>query len=205
VRGPLLALDRPLRSAIAGASVRPGPRAEMWYVLADLGSTWCAVPVLAAALAYAAWRGRRWVPPVVCAAAMAAVPLIVVPLKAAIGRGGPGSLALVNGYPGLYPSGHTATAALAYGAAALLLAPSIRRTAARWGLVAGIVVLNLLVGVALVYCGYHWPLDVVGSWLLGGALLSSAARVIVGRPSGSPDSTAGPGTRSVSCSSGSRG
>lgn len=178
VRGPVLALDPRLRSAIAGTSVRPGPRAEVWYFLSDLGSTRIAVPVLVAAVVFAVWRGRRWLPSVVCAVAMAAVPAVVVPLKAAIGRSGPGSLALAAGYPGLYPSGHTATAAIAYGAAALLLVPFVRRAAARRVLVTATIALNLLVGVSLVYCGYHWPLDVVGSWLLCGALLWGAANAI---------------------------
>jgi len=166
-----------------------------------------AVPVLVAALAYAAWRGRRLVPPVVCAAAMAAVPAVVSPLKAAIGRAGPGSLALAPGYPGLYPSGHTATASVAYGAAALLLIPFVRRASVRLGLVAGTVLLNLMVGVALVYCGYHWPLDVAGSWLMCGALLSCAACVIFGSMGSlrSSSSSSDGSASSENCSSGSRG
>jgi undecaprenyl-diphosphatase len=175
VHGRLLALDEPLRSAVAGASVHPAHRSAVGYFFADLGNAPVAVPVLVVTLVCTAWRGRRWVPPVACAVAMAAVPLVVIPLKSAIGRGGAGSLA--PGYPGLYPSGHTATAALAYGATALLLLPWLKRAAARRLLIAAAVLLNLAVGMALVYCGYHWPLDVIGSWCLCGALLSGAARV----------------------------
>jgi undecaprenyl-diphosphatase len=186
VRGPLLALDPPLREAVAGASSRPHPRSVVGHFLSGLGDTWVAVPVLLVAMAYAARRGRRWLPPLVCAAAMAAVPLVVAPLKASTHRSGPGSLALAPGYPGLFPSGHTATATLAYGAAALLIAPWFGR-AARRVLAAAAVLLNLAVGIALVYCGYHWPLDVAGGWLLCGALLPVAALAIRLRgSSGSP-------------------
>jgi undecaprenyl-diphosphatase len=187
VHGRLLALDGPLRTAIAGESVRP-VGSPLGRFLADLGNSGIALPVLGCALALAVWRGRRaalrrwWLPPLAFALAMAAVPLIISPFKAAIGRSGPGSLTLSPGYPGLYPSGHAATAALAYGAAALLLVPCLGRWG-RWVLGGAVLLVNLVVGVALVYCGYHWPLDVVGSWCLCGGLLAGAAWV-AGRWSG---------------------
>jgi undecaprenyl-diphosphatase len=179
VRGPLLALDPDLRTAIAGPSVRPEGTVFTHFV-AKLGNIEAAVPMLGLALVFAWWRGRRWRPVVAYALAMAAIPLIVSPLKAAIGRDGPGSLTLAPGYPGLFPSGHAATATLAYGAATLLVLPYVARKAARRLLVAAAVLLNTGVGVALVYCGYHWPLDVLGSWLLCGALLTGAALAVRG-------------------------
>ncbi|WP_346265750.1 phosphatase PAP2 family protein [Streptomyces sparsogenes] len=80
---------------------------------------------------------------------------------------------------GFYPSGHAATAAVAYGAALLLLRPYPRRPqhsrhrALRRALVALVALLNLAVGAGLVRRGYHWPLDVVGSWCLSGCLLGA--------------------------------
>lgn len=180
VRGPLLALDPPLRRAIAGASVRPAG-SDLGRFLSDLGNPQVALPVLASAVAFAWWRGRRERRGrhlrrlIAYTLPMAVIPLVVTPLKAAVGRGGPGSLTLAPGYPGLFPSGHTAMATLAYGGAALLVLPFVRRAAARRLLVAAAVPLVLAVGVALVYCGYHWPLDVVGSWLLCGALLTGVS------------------------------
>ena len=58
---------------------------------------------------------------------MAAVPALVVPLKELIARPGP-----LTGAAGYYPSGHTATAAVAYGARPcsclpVLAAPWLRR------------------------------------------------------------------------------
>ncbi|MGK5544210.1 phosphatase PAP2 family protein [Streptomyces sp. URMC 127] len=54
---------------------------------------------------------------------MAAVPAVIVPVKAWIGRTGPPAMAASGVHDGFFPSGHTATAAVAYGAALLLLLP----------------------------------------------------------------------------------
>jgi membrane-associated phospholipid phosphatase len=97
---------------------------------------------------------------------MAVTPALVVPLKLWIAR--PGPLTPDTGY---YPSGHTATAMVAYFGAAMLLSPYLdqawrRATKAAAGL------LTTATALGLVLHGYHWPLDVLGSLLLCGALLS---------------------------------
>ncbi|MEV0780783.1 phosphatase PAP2 family protein [Streptomyces sp. NPDC050433] len=133
-----------------------------------------ALPVLAVAIVYAAWRGH-WARALAVVAAMAAVPALVMPLKLWIDRTGP--LTAESGY---YPSGHTATAMVAYCGAALLLRP--RTGLGRAMPVA--VVLSAATGIGLVLRGYHWPLDVLGSWLLCGmvlALLVAALRWIDNR------------------------
>ncbi|MGW5676309.1 phosphatase PAP2 family protein [Streptomyces sp. NPDC003860] len=157
VDGPLRALDERVESAVVGRGPRP-----LTEFLADLGNMGVALPVLAAAVAYVLWRGgavRR--ADALCAVlAMAAVPALVVPLKALTDR--PGPLTEATGY---FPSGHAATALVAYGGTALLLGH-----AWRWAMPAALV-LTLATGIGLVLRGYHWPLDVLGSWLLCGALL----------------------------------
>ncbi|MFD7094811.1 hypothetical protein ACFWA0_08050, partial [Streptomyces xanthophaeus] len=90
--------------------------------LADLGNIPVAVPVLAVAMAYAARRGDRR-GAVAAGVAMALVPALVVPLKEWTARPGP----LEPWAAGYYPSGHTATSAVAYVGAALLLSPYTRR------------------------------------------------------------------------------
>ncbi|MGW6456115.1 phosphatase PAP2 family protein [Streptomyces sp. NPDC055078] len=189
-----VAADGPLRSAderagrhLAGHGPRP-----LTELLADLGSTFVALPVLAAAVAYALWRSRRplrsqrsrrplsslwslrslWDEAAVrVVLAAAALPALIVPLKALIDRPGPGT-----GAGGYYPSGHTATAMVAYCGAALLIGRYPGRVR-RWAMPAA-GVLTLATGIGLVLRGYHWPLDVVGSWCLGGMLLliSSSGR-----------------------------
>ena len=100
---------------------------------------------------------------------MAVVPALVVPLKIWTDRTGP--LTDATGY---FPSGHTATAMVAYGTAALLLAPyaGARRT------LPVAAVLTAATGAGLLLRGYHWPSDVLGSLLLCGAVLILLALVL---------------------------
>ncbi|MFC5154882.1 phosphatase PAP2 family protein [Streptomyces amakusaensis] len=162
--GPLRSLDERAGRTLFGRG--PEPLTEL---LADLGSLPVALPVLAAAVAYTLWRdgARRRYEALAAVLAMAAVPALVVPLKALIAR--PGPLTDATGY---YPSGHTATAMVAYGGAALLLLayPRLGWTAPAAG------VLTLATGAGLVLRGYHWPLDVLGSWLLGAVILLVSSR-----------------------------
>ncbi len=85
--GPLLDLDARLSDAL----VRPDRASEL---LSDLGNAQVALPILAVALAVAAWRlratgvDRWWLPPAAGAAAMVLVPVLVVPLKAWTDRPG---------------------------------------------------------------------------------------------------------------------
>ncbi|MEW2633166.1 phosphatase PAP2 family protein [Streptomyces sp. NPDC048389] len=159
VEGPLFAADVALGRALFGAG--PTAVAELF---ADLGNTAVALPVAAAAVGYVLVRDRRqWPAALAAVAMMAAVPALVVPLKLLVARPAP----LEPGSTGWYPSGHTATAMVAYGTAALLVTPYLRR---RWAMPVA-VVLTAATGIGLVLRGYHWPLDVVGSLCLFGAVL----------------------------------
>ncbi|WP_224283993.1 phosphatase PAP2 family protein, partial [Streptomyces sp. LS1784] len=127
------------------------------------------------------WRGRRagagrwWLPLPVAALTAGLIPLLVVPAKSAFARPGPLGEALTAGQWGWYPSGHTATATISYGVAALLLARVAGPRAVR-GLAAGAVLLSLGVGAGLVWSDFHWLLDVVASWCLAVLVLWSLAR-----------------------------
>ncbi|MCI3151732.1 phosphatase PAP2 family protein [Streptomyces sp. GB4-14] len=189
--GPLLGLDARLSDAL----VHPDRASEL---LSDLGNVQVAVPVLAVALAVTAWRlratgmDRWWLPPAAGAAAMALVPVLVAPLKAWTGRPGTPAVPPATGY---FPSGHTATAMVAYGTATLLLLPLLGSPAVRRGLLALCALLVLGASYGLVRRGYHWPLDVVGSWCLGAMLLTGV--VLVSRSSrrtsaGTPSRRSGP-------------
>ncbi|MFB6817631.1 phosphatase PAP2 family protein [Streptomyces sp. NPDC056347] len=156
--GPLRGLDERTGRAVVGH----GP-ARLTELLADLGNTQVALPVLACSIVLALVRGARR-RALYAALAMATVPLLVVPLKAWIARPGPLTEAI-----GHYPSGHAATALVAYGAAALLLARPGRRWS--WMMPVAAAFLATATGIGLVLRGYHWPLDVLGSWLLFGAVL----------------------------------
>ncbi|MFJ7074409.1 phosphatase PAP2 family protein [Streptomyces sp. NPDC098781] len=189
--GPLIDLDE----AASRALVHPDRLSEL---LADLGNVPVAVPVLALALGYVTWRHRRigtdrwWLPATSAALLMALVPALVVPLKELTDRPGTPVVPPATGY---YPSGHTATAAVAYGAATLLLLPLLDSVPARRALLALCAALGLGTGYGLIRRGYHWPLDVVASWCLCTALLTllwlflsrSSRRRSAGTPSSSSD------------------
>ncbi|USQ83785.1 phosphatase PAP2 family protein [Streptomyces phaeoluteigriseus] len=169
VEGPLLELDERLSRAL----VHPGRAAEL---MADLGNVQVAVPVLVLVAGYTARRARSagvprwWLPSVAGLALIVMVPLIVVPLKEWTDRPGTPAVPPATGY---YPSGHTATAAVAYGAAVLVLLPWLVSPPARRTAVATALVLVAAVSFGLVRRGYHWPLDVVASWCLGAMLLGA--------------------------------
>ncbi|MGN5380359.1 phosphatase PAP2 family protein [Streptomyces lasalocidi] len=196
--GPLLRLD----ARVSRALVRPDTFSE---VLSDLGNVQVAVPVLVIALAHVLWRGRRagaarwWLPPAAAAVLMALLPAVVVPLKDWTARPGTPVMPPAVGY---FPSGHTATAAVAYGSATLLLLPWLRSTAARRTLVALGAALILGVSYGLVRHGYHWPLDVVASWCLCTVLLTALSLVISRSTrrssSGTPSSRTGPSSPTTS-------
>lgn len=199
--GPLLRLDARLSRAL----VHPDRSSEL---LSDLGNIQVAVPVLALVLVYAAWRGRLagadrwWLPPLAAAVLMALVPAVVVPLKDWTAR--PGTPVVPPGV-GYFPSGHTATAAVAYGSATLVLLPWLRSAAARRTLVAVCAALVLGVSYGLVRHGWHWPLDVVASWCLSTMLLTTLALFVglVSRSrrrssSGTPSSSTGPSSPTMS-------
>ncbi|MEV7128588.1 phosphatase PAP2 family protein [Streptomyces sp. NPDC093260] len=167
-KGPLLGADR----RVSRALLRPD-RASEW--LSDLGNVQVAVPVLVVVAGYAAWRGRRaavgrwWAASLGAALLMAALPVFVVPVKEWVGRHGTSAVPPGTGY---YPSGHTATAAVAYGGAVLVLLPWLRSAFARRAAVGVAAALVLAVSYGLVRRGYHWPLDVVASWCLCAVLLT---------------------------------
>ncbi|MYU25080.1 phosphatase PAP2 family protein [Streptomyces sp. SID8352] len=182
--GPVLRVDEWLSRAL----IRPDRLSEL---LSDLGNVPVAVPVLALALGYAALRGRAtgpdrwWAAPAAGAAAMALVPAAVVPLKAWTGRPGTPAVPPAVGY---YPSGHTTTAVVAYGAATLALFAVVSSPAVRRALLLLCAALVLGTGYGLVRRGYHWPLDVLAGWCLGAVLLIPVVLVVSG------------GSRSRSCS-----
>ncbi|MFF8597848.1 phosphatase PAP2 family protein [Streptomyces sp. NPDC015232] len=148
VHGPLARLDERLSRALVDTVPRGLSEAA-----SDLGNMTVALPVLAAAMAYSAWRGRR-LAALHAALAMAAVPLLVIPLKEWTARPGP----LEPWAHGYYPSGHTATAMVAYFGAAFLVSGRLVPVAA---------VLTAVTGTGLILRGFHWPLDVLASLCLG--------------------------------------
>ncbi len=66
-----------------------------------------------------------------------------------------------------YVSGHALVAGIFYGTLALCLWALLMRNPRRWLVIVPLAALALLVGVARIYMGIHFPSDVLGAWLLG--------------------------------------
>lgn len=132
-------------------------------------------PVDAAVLAFGAaaiarrTRSRR--PALVAAAFGALVAVVVLGVKAAVGRPAP-RLGLQPAHGGSFPSGHTAAVLVCAGI--LVLLTTAHRPRLRRRLLAAVAALTVLVAAALVYDGYHWLSDTVASAALGIAILCAA-------------------------------
>lgn len=113
-----------------------------------------------------------WWPGVLAIAVFGGSELVVLALKYAVARDGPSDDAGVDGYPGFYPSGHTAVAVVAIAVVVFLLSTWRRPVgvARRQGLVAGGVA-GLVVGASTVSGGFHWVSDVLASLVIAAAFL----------------------------------
>ena len=83
-----------------------------------------------------------------------------------------------------FPSGHATRTAFMTVLATYLLVRCLGRRRAL-PIAAVLVAIALTAGWSRVYLGYHWPLDVIGGFLLGGATAADRDRGARARPAGS--------------------
>jgi len=146
-------------------------------LLSMLGSGEVTTVVMLALVALPMWRRRRF-------SAVALLPLVVFVLSIglelvgkavirqplppeALNRGGHLGIGVVTPYS--FPSGHMVRATLVYG---LVAVRWLRHGADPSWLWLSVAVL-WLIGFSRVYLGQHWPTDVAGGILLGGAALAA--------------------------------
>jgi membrane-associated phospholipid phosphatase len=171
-RGPLVGVDQRVRDNVHALAISAdwrwlaAGRLAPAQLVTDLGSVRIAGLVLAVSALAMAIRRRSLRPLLIAAAGGALLAATVIPAKILIGRPGPGFATLPPGSWGDFPSGHSCTAGVCFGLAALLLTAGPRASKLRRAALAVTAVGCFLVGAALVWCDYHWLTDVIAGWAL---------------------------------------
>jgi undecaprenyl-diphosphatase len=123
-----------------------------------------------------AWRRTLW-PLLQSGLAVVAVGALALGLKVLLARGDPGGEHTSLG--GSFPSGHSATLLVCVGTGAMLVS-----CPTRWWQRVGVLALEAVLAVAMLYIGMHWFTDIVGGALVAGVVLGAEA--LVAGPDGGP-------------------
>ena len=186
--GVLLVIGLALTAAVQGRALAQGDRLllflaqsahsgvedDLMFGITFLGSAEVSLVLALVATVLARHSGPRfWVPFAIFAAAvlleLAAKHVVAQPgVPRTLSRGPHFGADVPTPYS--FPSGHVTRATMLFGW--LALAAWVRRR--RWVLLAGCTVLVWVEGFSRVYLGDHWPTDVAGGILLGGAGLALA-------------------------------
>ncbi|MER7155909.1 phosphatase PAP2 family protein [Streptomyces lydicus] len=174
--GPLMSLD----AAVSGALHRTAVASPGWTRVSRVLSDWVWDPwamraLLAVVIGLLVRRGAPLLAVWVGATALAGTALQQL-VKALVGRARPVWPDPVDSaHYAAFPSGHAMSALVA----GVLLLWLLRLYGARpgWRWTARVLVVLSVVGVGCtrVFLGVHWPSDVLGGWLLGGAVVAGSA------------------------------
>ncbi len=159
-----------MEGLLDGRAQRAGWLDTTALAVTSLGGWIAALVLMAGLFLFLLARGRRVDAVVVL---LSAVPLLAgLVLKELVGRARP-DLWLTGPEPsGLsFPSGHSTFAMVFGGMLILLIEEAVSPASARRAIQLGLILLILAIGASRVYLGVHWPSDVIGGYLFGGAAL----------------------------------
>jgi undecaprenyl-diphosphatase len=130
-----------------------------------------AIIVASVAICIALFRTRRWQELKAYLFLMGGSEALSFSLKAAFARHRPTLIPLEHAVGYSFPSGHAQDSIVFYGAVAFWLWQAAKRShwSRLWLVLAGLI--SLAVGFSRVYLGAHFPSDILGGYLVGGAWL----------------------------------
>ena len=169
---PLAQVDRGVAVALNRAVSGSGWPVSLLRAVTDLGGTGFAVLAMTLATSFLLIRRQRRLAAFVATAGLGLVVLGPV-TKAVVDRARPVVESPVVPTPSndSFPSGHSMTAVVVWGALALIVLPSVRRRARPW-LVAAVLVLVVAIGFTRLALGVHFVSDVLAGWALGAGWLA---------------------------------
>jgi membrane-associated phospholipid phosphatase len=149
---------------------------SLWPVLTRvdrIGQRAICLPILTAVVGITVWRHRSWRPALLAGIAVFSVNLLVLIAKVAMTRGRPVSGRGFFSGGDMYPSGHTANILLVYGLCFHLIAHYGHVSArTKRVLLWAVCVLGVVMFTTSLTLRWHWFSDLVGGFLIGGAVLA---------------------------------
>ncbi len=143
------------------------------HVLDRVGQRAVCLPLLAIVVTVLSWRHRSWRPILLGVIAAFSVNLLVLIVKLALSRGAPLSGQSFFSDGDLYPSGHTANIVVVYGLCFHLITHYGNVPArVRRALICLLCVLPVVMFSTSLLLRWHWFSDLIGGFLIGGAVLA---------------------------------
>ncbi len=149
------------------ADMRSDSLNEFFYVVTQLGSTWFILAFTIVVAGYLYWKMHSYFLPFILSVAGSSLTVTII--KEVIQRARPGAdFAFYAEHLFSFPSGHTASAVVAFGFCAYLLARVSQKALYKILISVFAAVLIGLVAVSRIYLGVHFLSDVIAGFLVGG-------------------------------------